>query len=427
MRCPKDNTKLIKTLKRLRDLGNTVLVVEHDQETMEESDLILDFGPAAGVNGGNIIAKGSPQEIQKDPNSITGQYLSGKKKIHVIPSENRTMNLEEKFLTIHGAKEHNLKNITVKFPLQKLTVVTGASGSGKSTLINDILDKALSQKRGTGMFKEKPGEFARMTGDENIRHVFTIDQSPIGRTPRSNPATYTGAFNYIRDIFANTKEAKMRGFGPGRFSFNVKGGRCEACQGEGQIKIEMQFLPDVYVPCEVCGGTQYSSEALEILFNGKNISQVLHMSVLEALDFFAFHPTLSYKLQTLVDVGLSYIKLGQPAPTLSGGEAQRIKLASELSKRGKDALYLLDEPTTGLHFADLEKLLRVLRRLVDIGNTVIVIEHNLDVIKNADYIVDLGPDGGDKGGQLVVAGTPKDVAECNESYTGQFLRKMLHK
>ncbi|HEX8965110.1 MAG TPA: excinuclease ABC subunit UvrA, partial [Patescibacteria group bacterium] len=424
---PKDNTKLIKTLKRLRDLGNTVLVVEHDQETMEESDLILDFGPAAGVNGGNIIAKGTPEEIKKDPNSITGQYLSGKKKIHVIPSENRTKQLEERFLTIHGAKEHNLKNITVKFPLQKLTVVTGASGSGKSTLINDILDKALSQKRGTGMFKEKPGEFARMTGDENIKHVFTIDQSPIGRTPRSNPATYTGAFNYIRDIFANTKESKMRGFGPGRFSFNVKGGRCEACQGEGQIKIEMQFLPDVYVPCEVCGGTQYSSEALEILFNGKNISQVLHMSVLEALDFFAFHPTLSYKLQTLVDVGLSYIKLGQPAPTLSGGEAQRIKLASELSKRGKDALYLLDEPTTGLHFADLEKLLRVLRRLVDIGNTVIVIEHNLDVIKNADYIVDLGPDGGDKGGQLVVAGTPKDVAECNESYTGQFLRKMLRK
>jgi len=425
---PKDNAKLIKTLKRLRDLGNTVLVVEHDQETMEESDLILDFGPQAGVNGGNIIAKGTPREIKTDKNSITGLYLSGRKKIQVIPSDtNKKLSLEEKFLTIVGAKEHNLKNITVKFPLQKLTVVTGASGSGKSTLINDILDKALSARKGDGFVKEKPGEFLRMTGDEHIRHVFTIDQSPIGRTPRSNPVTYTGAFNYIRDIFSNTKEARMRGFEMGKFSFNVKGGRCEACQGEGQIKIEMQFLPDVYVPCEVCGGTQYSSEVLEILFNGKNISHVLNMSVVEALDFFSFHPTLSYKLQTLVDVGLSYVKLGQPAPTLSGGEAQRVKLASELSKRGRDALYLLDEPTTGLHFADLEKLLGVLRRLVDIGNTVIVIEHNLDVIKNADHIVDLGPDGGDKGGELVVSGTPREVANCEKSYTGQFLQKVMHK
>jgi len=427
---PKDNAKLIKTLKRLRDLGNTVLVVEHDQETMEESDLILDFGPAAGAQGGNIIAQGTPAEIKKDPNSITGKYLSGKKTIKIISSTqpaSEKLDFEQNFLTIHGASEHNLKNITVKFPLQKLVVVTGASGSGKSTLINDIVDKALSQRKGDGFFKDKPGEFKLMTGDEHIRHVFTIDQSPIGRTPRSNPATYTGAFNYIRDIFASTKEAKLRGYGPGRFSFNVKGGRCEACQGEGQIKIEMQFLPDVYVPCEVCGGTQYSSEALEILFNDKHISNILNMSAFEALDFFSFHPTLSYKLQTLVDVGLSYIKLGQPAPTLSGGEAQRIKLASELSKRGRDALYMLDEPTTGLHFADLEKLLGVLRRLVDVGNTVIVIEHNLDVIKNADYIIDLGPDGGDKGGELVVAGTPEEVAAHPTSYTGQFLRKVLKK
>lgn len=424
---PKDNTKLIKTLKRLRDLGNTVLVVEHDQETMEESDMILDFGPAAGHGGGEIIAQGSPEEIKKDPNSITGQYLSGKKTITVHKAKDIIPLAEEeqKYLTIEGANEHNLKNITVQFPLKQLTVVTGASGSGKSTLINDILDRALTVRKGDGFVKEKPGEFRRLTGDEYIRHVFTIDQSPIGRTPRSNPVTYTGAFNYIRDIFANTKEAKLRGYGPGRFSFNVKGGRCEACQGEGQIKIEMQFLPDVYVPCEVCGGTQYSREALEITFNGKNISEVLNMSVAEAFAFFSFHPTLSYKLQTLADVGLSYIKLGQPAPTLSGGEAQRVKLASELAKRGRDALYLLDEPTTGLHFADLEKLLGVLRRLVDVGNTVIVIEHNLDVIKNADWIIDLGPDGGDKGGELVVAGTPEEVADHPTSYTGQFLKKVL--
>ncbi len=435
---PKDNAKLIKTLKRLRDLGNTVLVVEHDQETMEQSDLILDFGPGAGIGGGQIIAIGTPSEIKKDPNSITGKYLSGKKKISFHKTqdvENSTVvdsrlrgndvSSEQKYLTIEGASEHNLKNITAEFPLKKLTVVTGASGSGKSTLINDILDVALSQRRGDGFFKEKPGEFRRMLGDEHIRHVFTIDQSPIGRTPRSNPVTYTGAFNYIRDIFASTKEAKMRGYGPGRFSFNVRGGRCESCQGEGQIKIEMQFLPDVYVPCEVCNGTQYSAEALEITFNGKNIADVLAMSVAEAYEFFSFHPTLSYKLQTLHEVGLSYIKLGQPAPTLSGGEAQRVKLATELSKRGRDALYLLDEPTTGLHFADLEKLLGVLRRLVDLGNTVIVIEHNLDVIKNADWIIDLGPDGGDKGGEIVVAGTPEEVAAHPTSYTGEFLKKVL--
>ncbi len=457
---PKDNEKLIKTLKKLRDLDNTVLVVEHDQETMEASDMIIDFGPAAGEHGGNIIAQGTIEEIKNNPNSITGQYLSGKKKIHILPSEQQAIidqtdlshsrrrsnpswlpqgsddiptragtrpaptNSHVNEITIKGAKEHNLKNIDVSFPLNKLTVVTGASGSGKSTLVNDILYKALQQKNNP-FTREKAGEFASMAGDNQIKHVFAIDQSPIGRTPRSNPATYTGSFTYIRDIFTKSKEAKLRGYGPGRFSFNVKGGRCEACEGEGQIKIEMQFLPDVYIPCEVCGGTQYNREALEIQFNGKNIAEVLDMTVEEALKFFNFYSPLSHKLQTLSDVGLSYIELGQPAPTLSGGEAQRVKLATELSKRGRDALYLLDEPTTGLHFADLEKLLKVLRKLVDIGNTVIVIEHNLDVIKNADYIIDLGPDGGDKGGEIVALGTPKEVAANNKSYTGQFLKKVL--
>ncbi len=421
---PKDNTKLIETLKRLRDLGNTVLVVEHDQETMEEADYIYDFGPAAGVHGGSVVASGTPSELMQNPSSVTGPYLSGKKKIHIAKTQ-PILQEEERALTIHGAKEHNLKNITVSFPLNKLTVVTGASGSGKSTLVTDILDRALHAKMGEGSDREKPGNFEGMTGDEFIKHVFTIDQSPIGRTPRSNPATYTGIFTYIRDIFANTRESKVRGYGQGRFSFNVKGGRCEACQGEGQIKIEMQFLPDVYVPCEVCGGTQYSRDVLEIAFNSKNIAEVLQMTVAEALQFFSFHPALSHKLQTLNDVGLSYIKLGQPAPTLSGGEAQRVKLATELSKRGRDALYILDEPTTGLHFADLEKLLQVLRKLVDAGNTVVVIEHNLDVIKNADHIIDLGPEGGDKGGEIVVEGTPEQVAKHPTSYTGKFLKKTL--
>jgi excinuclease ABC subunit A len=351
--------------------------------------------------------------------------LSGKKKIAIHKASDIVSNEMINYLTIEGAREHNLKNITVSFPLKRMTVVTGASGSGKSTLVNDILDRTLAIKKGHGSIREKPGDFDRMSGDEHIRHVFTIDQSPIGRTPRSNPATYIGAFNYIRDIFATSKEAKLRGYGPGRFSFNVKGGRCEACQGEGQIKIEMQFLPDVYVPCEVCGGTQYSREVLEVTFNNKNIHEVLKMTVTEAAQFFSFHPTLSYKLQTLADVGLGYVTLGQPAPTLSGGEAQRVKLAAELSKRGKDALYLLDEPTTGLHFADLEKLLGVLRRLVDIGNTVIIIEHNLDIIKNADWVIDLGPDGGDNGGQVVVSGTPEEVAQHPTSHTGAFLRKVL--
>jgi excinuclease ABC subunit A len=430
----RDNTKLIETLKKLRDLGNTVLVVEHDEETMESSDYIFDFGPAAGEHGGNVIAQGTIEELKKDKNSITGAYLSGKKKIKVQKSPEDDSSLDkgrsggifktDEPLRIIGASEHNLKDVTVDFPLHKLVVVTGVSGSGKSTLVNDILYHALMQKQ-NAYHSQKPGRFETLTGYENVRHVFAIDQSPIGRTPRSNPVTYTGAFSYIRELFASTKEAKLRGYGPGRFSFNVKGGRCEACEGEGQIKIEMQFMPDVYITCEVCQGRQYNHEALEVLFNNKNIAEVLDMSVEEALDFFSFAPGLAHKLQTLKDVGLSYIKLGQPAPTLSGGEAQRVKLAAELSKRGKDALYLLDEPTTGLHFADLEKLLYVLRRLVDNGNSVIVIEHNLDVIKNADHIIDLGPEGGEKGGQLVGTGTPEEIAANPNSWTGKFLKKML--
>jgi excinuclease ABC subunit A len=419
----KDNKKLIETLKKLRDLGNTVLVVEHDQETMEQSDYMVDFGPEAGINGGNIIAKGTIEQIKKDTNSITGAYLSGRRKIKSTRGDSQE-NFSGKILSILGAKEHNLKNIDVNFPLNKFIVVTGVSGSGKSTLINDILYHAMMQMQNP-FHREKPGQFESINGYQNIKRVYMIDQSPIGRTPRSNPATYTGAFGYIRDIFAKTKDAKLRGYGPGRFSFNVKGGRCEACEGEGQIKIEMQFLPDVYVTCEVCNGKQYNKEALEVFLNGKNIADVLAMSVKEALQFFSFVPVLSHKLQTLNDVGLSYIKLGQPAPTLSGGEAQRVKLSNELSKKGQNCLYLLDEPTTGLHFADLEKLLIVLRNLVNRGNTVIVIEHNLDVIKSADYIIDLGPDGGEKGGEILAAGTPEEIAKNNRSYTGAFLKKVL--
>lgn len=423
----RDNTKLIETLKKLRELGNTVLVVEHDEDTMKEADYIYDFGPGAGIHGGKIVAQGTYEELANQPESVTGQYLSGKKKIQIRKSE-KDVSLDfsgrEGAITILGAEEHNLKNIDVDFPLHKLVVVTGVSGSGKSTLVNDILYHALMQSKNQ-YHRQKPGKFAGIAGHDKIKNIFLIDQSPIGRTPRSNPITYTGAFTYIRDLFASTKEAKMRGYGPGRFSFNVKGGRCEACEGEGQIKIEMQFLPDVYVTCEVCQGKQYNNEALEILFNGKNIADVLQMTVAEALEFFSFVPGLAHKLATLNDVGLSYIRLGQPAPTLSGGEAQRVKLASELSKRGKDAVYLLDEPTTGLHFADLEKLLLVLRKLVDQGNTVIVIEHNLDVIKNADHIIDLGPEGGDKGGQIVVTGTPDKVANTPESHTGKFLKAVI--
>lgn len=418
----RDNKKLIDTLKKLKNLGNTVLVVEHDKETMEESDMIYDFGPGAGEKGGNIVAYGTPEEIKNDPSSLTGQYLSGKKDIKFLGNN---ASADKNSLKIYGANEHNLKNINVEFPLNKFIVVTGVSGSGKSTLINDILYHALMQMENP-FHRQKPGEFKELRGYENIKNIFLIDQSPIGRTPRSNPATYTGSFTYIRDLFAATKESKLRGYGPGRFSFNVKGGRCEACEGEGRIKIEMQFLPDVYVVCEVCQGKMYNREALEIQFNGKNIADVLNMSVSEALNFFSFPTGLTHKLKTLNDVGLSYIKLGQPAPTLSGGEAQRVKLASELSKRGSKALYLLDEPTTGLHFADLEKLLVVLRSLVNLGNTVIVIEHNLDVIKNADYIIDLGPEGGEKGGQIVATGTPQDIARNKDSHTGEFLRKVLH-
>ena len=418
----RDNKKLIDTLKKLRDLGNTVLVVEHDRETMEESDLIYDFGPGAGNNGGDIVAVGSPSEIKNNIKSLTGQYLSGKKEIKILQNVSSVNNHS---LTIVGAKEHNLKNINVNFPLNKFIVITGVSGSGKSTLINDILYHALMQIANP-FHRQKPGKFDDIRGYENVKNVFLIDQSPIGRTPRSNPATYTGAFTYIRDLFAKTKEAKLRGYGPGRFSFNVRGGRCEACEGEGRIKIEMQFLPDVYVVCEQCLGKMYNREALEVQFNGKNIAEILEMSVLEALSFFAYPSGLTHKLKTLNDVGLSYIKLGQPAPTLSGGEAQRVKLATELSKRSSKALYLLDEPTTGLHFADLEKLLMVLRTLVNLGNTVMVIEHNLDVIKNADYIIDLGPEGGEKGGRIVAQGTPQDIAKNKNSYTGEFLRKVLH-
>ena len=450
----KDNKKLLETLKKLKNLGNTVLVVEHDKETMIESDFIVDFGKGAGREGGQIIATGTINQIKKNPDSLTGQYLSGKKEINVYSSSERIESRNNvipakagiqsstrsrtdqvgndkissrqartiNYLTIIDAREHNLKNITVSFPLNKFIVVSGVSGSGKSTLVKDIFYHALMQRQNP-YHRQNPGIHTRIEGYENIRRVYMIDQSPIGRTPRSNPATYTGAFTYIRDLFAQTKMARSKGYSPGRFSFNVKGGRCESCEGEGQIKIEMQFLPDVYVTCEECNGLQYNREALEVLFNGKNIAQVLDMSVQEALIFFSFMPALSHKLQTLNDVGLSYIKLGQPAPTLSGGEAQRVKLSHELSKRGQHALYLLDEPTTGLHFADLQKLLIVLRRLVDTGNTVVVIEHNLDVIKNADHIIDLGPDGGEKGGEVVATGTPQQIAQNPRSYTGRFLKR----
>ena len=426
----RDNSKLIETLKKLRDLGNTVLVVEHDQDTMEASDYLFDFGPAAGEFGGHVVSHGTYEQVRDDNNSVTGKYLSGKKKIKVQKAirtdETPEIYVPDEDLSVKviGATENNLKNISVEFPLNKLVVVTGVSGSGKSTLVNDILYHALMQKK-NAYHPQKPGKFKELQGHENLKNVFAIDQSPIGRTPRSNAATYTGAFTYIRQIFASTKEAKMRGYGPGRFSFNVKGGRCEACEGEGQIKIEMQFMPDVYITCEVCQGKQYNHEALEVLFNDKSIADVLDMSVAEALNFFAFIPGLAHRLKTLQDVGLSYIKLGQPAPTLSGGEAQRIKLATELSKKGRNALYVLDEPTTGLHFADLEMLLYVLRRLVDVGNSVIVIEHNLDMIKNADHIIDLGPEGGEKGGQVIAIGTPQQIANTPESWTGKFLKNVL--
>lgn len=415
----RDNDRLIKTLRHLTDIGNTLIVVEHDEDTMRECDYIVDIGPGAGIHGGQIVAEGTLDEILNNPNSITGQYLSGKKVIE-IPETTREGN--GKFIEIVKANENNLKNINVKFPLGKFTCITGVSGSGKSTLINDILYKGIAGK--INRLRERPGKHKDIKGIENIDKVINIDQSPIGRTPRSNPATYTGVFDMIRDLFASTNEAKARGYQKGRFSFNVKGGRCEACKGDGIIKIEMHFLPDVYVPCEVCKGERYNRETLQVKYKDKTIADVLDMNVEEALKFFENIPNIKRKLETLMDVGLSYIKLGQPSTQLSGGEAQRIKLATELSKRptGK-TLYILDEPTTGLHMADVDKLIHVLQRLADTGNSIVVIEHNLDVIKTCDYIIDLGPEGGDKGGKVVATGTPEEVSKVEGSYTGKFLKK----
>ncbi|MBI5465581.1 excinuclease ABC subunit UvrA, partial [Candidatus Gottesmanbacteria bacterium] len=422
---PRDNDRLIATLKKLRDLGNSVIVVEHDKDMKENADINYDFGPCAGEHGGKIVALGTTEELKRNKHSLTGAYLSGKKSISVSHSGGVINHDEQKYLTLVGITHHNLKNITVQFPLGKFICLTGVSGSGKSTLLIDTLYHALALTYNP-LHKDKPGHFKNIKGLENLDKVILIDQSPIGRTPRSNPATYTGAFSHIRELFSLTKEAKIRGYKTGRFSFNVKGGRCEVCQGEGQIKIEMQFLPDVYVTCEVCQGKRYNEQALEIFYHNKNIAEILNMTVEEAINFFSNNATLVQKLSTLNQVGLGYLRLGQPAPTLSGGEAQRVKLATELSKRATGrTVYLLDEPTTGLHFADLEKLLNVLHRLVSLGNTVIVIEHNLDVIKNADYIIDLGPEGGDKGGEIIAQGTPKDVAKNSSSYTGKFLRSIL--
>ncbi len=417
----KDNEKLLEALRRLTDIGNTLIVVEHDEDTMYAADHIVDIGPEAGVNGGELVAQGTVEDIMNCPESITGQYLSGKKRIE-IPETRRKGN--GKFLEIKGAAENNLKGIDVKIPLGELVCVTGVSGSGKSSLINEILYKAVAAEMYGS--KEKPGKYKRINGLQNIDKIIDINQAPIGRTPRSNPATYTGVFTHIRDLFSQLPEAKLRGYGKGRFSFNVKGGRCEACGGDGIIKIEMHFLPDVYVPCEVCKGKRYNHETLEVKYKDKSIFDVLDMNIEEAAEFFQNIPAISRQLQTLLDVGMGYIKLGQPSTQLSGGEAQRIKLASELSKKstGK-TLYILDEPTTGLHFADVDRLITVLDKLVDAGNTVVVIEHNLDVIKRADHIIDLGPDGGFRGGMIVAEGTPEEVAEVEGSYTGEFLKKML--
>jgi excinuclease ABC subunit A len=418
----RDNQKLIRTLQRLRDLGNTVLVVEHDEETIRAADYVIDLGPGAGEHGGEVVVAGTVEEVMQCPDSLTGQYLSGKRRIET-PAMRRPPH-PERWLTIHGARANNLKNITVRIPLGLFVCVTGVSGSGKSTLIQETLyPRLMYHVYGT---RRVWGEHDTIEGLEHVDKVIDIDQSPIGRTPRSNPATYTGVFDPIRELFASTPEARARGYAPGRFSFNVKGGRCEACRGDGMIKIEMQFLPDVYVPCEVCRGQRYNRETLEVKFKDKTIADVLNMTVEEALAFFAPFPAIARKLQTLYDVGLDYIRLGQPAPTLSGGEAQRVKLATELSKRATgNTIYILDEPTTGLHFEDVRKLLGVLHRLVDAGNTVIVIEHNLDVIKTADWIIDLGPEGGDAGGWVVAEGTPEAVAQCAHSYTGQFLKPIL--
>ena len=418
----RDNDKLIKTLKHLRDIGNTLVVVEHDEDTMKEADYLVDIGPGAGEHGGKIVAAGTVNQVMKCKESITGQYLSGRKTIEV-PKNFRTMD-KNRVIRVKGANENNLKNVTVDFPLGLFTSVTGVSGSGKSTLVNQVLYKGLNRKLNNS--KKLPGKHDEIIGVDQIDKIINIDQSPIGRTPRSNPATYTGVFDLIREIFSMVPEAKSRGYKQGRFSFNVKGGRCEACKGDGIIKIEMQFLSDVYVECEVCKGKRYNRETLEVKYKGKTISDVLNMTVEEGLAFFENIPRISSKLQTLMDVGLSYIRLGQPSTTLSGGEAQRIKLAYELSKRstGK-TLYILDEPTTGLHIDDVSKLIKILQRLVDGGNTAIVIEHNLDVIKCSDYIIDLGPEGGDKGGTIIVKGNPREVIKCSKSYTGQYLKKMI--
>ena len=417
----RDNDKLLATLKNLRDLGNSLIVVEHDEDTMRAADYLIDIGPGAGVHGGQVVAAGTPAEVMANPDSLTGQYLSGKKKIEV-PTVRRPGN--GKVLKVIGAAENNLRHIDVEFPLGTFTVVTGVSGSGKSSLVNEVLFKRLGAE--LMRMKIRPGKCDRIEGIEQLDKVVNIDQSPIGRTPRSNPATYTGLFNDIRDLFASTQEAKSRGYGQGRFSFNVRGGRCEACSGDGLLKIEMHFLPDIFVPCEVCKGRRYNRETLEVRYKGKNIADVLDMTVDEALDFFSALPKLKKRLQTLQDVGLGYVKLGQPSTELSGGEAQRVKLATELSKQatGK-TIYILDEPTTGLHSDDVRKLLEVLQRLVDAGNTVVVIEHNLDVIKCADHLIDLGPEGGDGGGTIVCTGTPEEVAACPASFTGQYLKRML--